>query len=234
MRTQRGFGLVELMVATTIGLLLLLGIGEVFFSMRQTYLMRQNLSTIQNNERMAMMFMDASIRNAGFYPNPLTTTALTQFPANGPFAMAQSLTGTTGGGTVPDSVSVRFTADTANSNTIQGCSAQLNPGHVYTDSFTVTGGNLICTETDNTAGSPAVTVPLVSGLAGMTILYGTDTTNSGSATQYLTAFQVSSSNYWANVMTVYVTLQFTNPLVGQPGQAATISLTQTSPYMNGL
>ena len=233
-RTQRGIGLVELMVATTIGLLLLLGIGTIFFSMRQTYLLRQNLSAIQNNERMAMMFMEASIRSAGFYPSPLTTTALTQFPANGPFAIAQSLTGTTGGSGVPDTVSVRFVVDTANANTVQGCSAQLNPGHLYTDSFTVTGGNLTCTETDNTAGSPSVVVPLVAGLSGMTMVYGVDTTGGGSATQYLTAAQVSGASEWGSVKTAVPTLVFANPLAGQPGQVPTISLAQTILYMSGL
>jgi type IV pilus assembly protein PilW len=228
MRTQRGFGLIEMMVALTIGMVLLLGLGTVFDSMRQTYLSRQSMSQVQSNQRMAMLFVSTSIRNAGFYPNPVARTAATQFPASGSFAAGQSVGGA-GAGAGSDTFSARFTA--SGGDAIQGCSAQLNANDVYTDVFSISGGYLTCTETDNTAGSPPVAVNLISGLAGMNVLYGVDTTGGGSVTEYLTATQVTPGT---SIKTVGVTLLFTNPLAGQPGQPATVSLTQTMPYMIGL
>ena len=41
MKTQRGFSLIELMVAIAIGLLLLFGLDMVFVTMNQTYTLRQ-------------------------------------------------------------------------------------------------------------------------------------------------------------------------------------------------
>jgi type IV pilus assembly protein PilW len=65
----------------------------------------------------------------------------------------------------------------------------------------------------------------------MNVLYGVDVTGDGSVDEYLPANSVAA---WTTVKTVNTTLIFTNPLNGQPGQPATVSLTQTIPYMNGL
>ena len=227
MRTQRGFGLVEMMVAVTIGLFLILGLGAIFISMRQTSIARQGLSALQDSERMAMTLLGAGIQGAGFYPNPLTTTAATQFPAAGAFAGGQSISGTGNGGGYgaaspvgTDTLSVRFVASAL--GVVQGCSTPLVAGTLYKDVFSVSGGNLVCTE-NGTAYN------LVAGVQGMSVLYGVDT--AGSVTQYLPASSVTS---WANIKTVSVTLQFANPLAGQPGQPTTVSFTRTIPYMNGL
>lgn len=224
MRAQRGFGLVEMMVAITIGLFLILGLGAIFFSMRQTSIARQGLSDLQNSERMAMTFLGASIQGAGFYPNPFTMTASTQFPASGSFAVGQSISGT-GSAAGADTLSVRFKTPLAGDPvSIQGCSTGMAANTLYTDAFSVSGGNLVCTE-NGTA------ISLVAGVQGMSVLYGVDPTSSGSVTSYVPATSVTN---WALVKTVSVTLQFTNPLAGQPGQSATVSFTRTIPYMNRL
>ena len=232
MRTQRGIGLVEMMVAITIGMLLVLGLGTVFVSVKQTSNLRQLLSVFQNNERMASMFLNTSIRNAGFYPNPLLPNP---FLVSGSFTTAgQSIVGTGTGTAGTDTLSVRFVADPVNTQAAQGCSAQLIVNHLYTDVFSVANGYLTCTETDNTAASAPVTVNLVAGLTGMNVVYGVDTTSSGSVTEYLPGDSVGSAYWISNVRTAQITLLFNNPLAGQPGQAATVSLTQTIPYMIGL
>lgn len=231
MRTQRGIGLVEMMVAITIGMLLVLGLGTVFVSVKQTSNLRQLLSVFQNNERMASMFLNTSIRNAGFYPNPLLPNP---FLVSGSFTTAgQSIFGAGTGTAGTDTISVRFVAATS-ATASQGCSAQLVPGDLYTDVFSISGGYLTCTETDNTAASAPVTINLVAGLTGMNVVYGVDTTSSGSVTEYLPGDSVGSANWISNVRTAQITLLFNNPLAGQPGQAATVSLTQTIPYMIGL
>jgi type IV pilus assembly protein PilW len=176
---------------------------------------------------MALLFTSANLRGAGVY-NALATTPATQFLASAPFAAGQPLVGS-GNGSGSDSFSVRFTA--AGSNAFQGCSAQLTANDVYTEVFAVAGGYLTCTETDNTAGVGPTTVNLVSGVSGMNVLYGVDTTGDGSADEYLTGDQVTTATLWRAVLTIQVTLIFTNPLAGQPGQPATVSLTQTVLYL---
>ena len=229
-----------MMVATTIGLFLILGIGAIFFSMRQTSIARQGLSDLQNNERMAMTFLGAGIQGAGFYPiyNPFTTTtAVAAFLVSGSFLAGQSIVGTgTGAGygvSSPlgtDTLSVRFKTplSSAPGAVIQGCATGLTPNTLYTDVFsvqTLSGTpTLVCTE-NGTA------VPLIAGVQGMSVLYGVDPTSSKSVTSYVPATGVTN---WALVKTVSITLQFTNPLAGQPGQSATVNFTRTIPYMNRL
>ena len=227
MKTQRGVGLVELMVAITIGLFLILGLATMFYAMRQTSLSRNGLSTLQDNERMAMMFLGSAVQGAGSFPigsSPTFNTAVTEFTAASPFVSGQSIFGTTG----PDTLSVRFRSNpvSASVGAIQGCSSSITAANtLYTTTFSVSGGNLVCTQ-NGTA------TPMVSGVTGMTILYGVDPGNTGSVTGYVTASSVAN---WSTVKTVNITLQFTNPLFGQqPSQPATVSFSRTIAVMNAI
>lgn len=242
MKTQRGVGLVELMVAITIGMIMVLGLGQVFVSMKQTSALRQQLSLLQSSERSAMMFMETNLKDAGYNPVTVASSVAIAFPASGSFAAGQSIYGT-GTGAGADTLSVRFVASTGITGQ-QGCSPTLNGGDIYTEVFSVdtVGHYLVCTETDNTTGASS-TVDLISGVAGMSVLYGVDTTGAGSQTEYLYATSITAGGYWntfstyngsTSIKTATVTLAFTNPLAGQPGQPATVSLTETMPYTLGL
>ena len=234
MKTQRGLSLVEVLIALTVGIVLLLGVTETFSTMRQTSIATQKLSAVQNQQRLAMYFLHVAVASAGYYPDPVNTTAATVFPASGSFVASQSLTGL-GAGALADSISVRFVARTGGAE--QGCSASLVAGDVYTDTFSVVGGNLQCVELDNTAvGAVASTVNLIAGVSGMSILYGVDTTTGGSATRYMTASQIAAtttpSDLWKSyVKTARITLQFANPLAGQPSQPQNVQLMETIPFM---
>ena len=227
MKYQNGFSLIELLVALAIGLVLLLGLGTVFLTMKQTFNLRQNMASTQNNERIAMQFLSAAVRNAGAIPNPL-----------GPITLTPPLIAGAGANTGADTLTVKFVSDPSIAD--QGCSAQLTPNHAYTDVFSVTGGYLSCTETDSTV-SPAVTatVNLIGGtsgsnnqLTGMNILYGIDPNGIGSISQYANASGVTD---WTSVRTVTITLLFNAPLANKENQTVnSFSLTQTVPFMIGL
>lgn len=237
---QRGVGLIEMMIALTIGLVLLIGVAQYFIGMRQTAQSAQKMSAIQNQQRMAMYFLHTAVSGAGYFtadPNNIIL-ATTSFPILSPFTLAgQTLIGSTAG-TNLDSLTVRFGASALVGGAAQGCSASLTAGSVYTDVFSVSNGYLTCVETNNTAGTPATTVNLIgdatTGVSGMQLMYGVDSQSSGSVQQYLTAAQVTTGTLWANVKTVEITLTFVNPLAGQPGQPATVTLRETVPYMNNI
>lgn len=65
-RGQTGFGLVELMIAMTIGLILLGGIGYLYIGSRGAYRTTDNLSRMQENARYALDMMSRDIRMAGY------------------------------------------------------------------------------------------------------------------------------------------------------------------------
>lgn len=63
-RSARGFSLVELMVAMLIGLIMTLGVVEIFSASRRTYQLDEGLARAQENGRFAMEFLSREIRHA--------------------------------------------------------------------------------------------------------------------------------------------------------------------------
>ena len=255
MKTQHGVGLVELMISMVIGMLLILGLGLIFFSMKQTSILREQMSAVQNYERTGMMFMETDVESAGYYPGAASgVLPSVQFPAispaaGGTFVAGQAISGT-GNNSNADTLSVRFAA--APSGATQGCSANLTANDIYIDVFKINSPYLQCTEYDINPATNAVnttkTVNLIGGstiggntigLTGMNVRYGVDTNGNGSVTQYFPANTVPN---WANVKTVQIQLIFTNPLCpttqscqpGQPAAASGVSLSQTIPNITGL
>jgi type IV pilus assembly protein PilW len=66
-RHQRGIGLVEIMVALTLGLVLMGGVLQVFLSNKQTYRMQEAHARLQENGRFAMEKISRDIREAGYW-----------------------------------------------------------------------------------------------------------------------------------------------------------------------
>lgn len=87
---QLGLSLVELMVAITIGLLLLAGVAQIFASSSRTYRVNQGLSQIQENGRFAMEFLARDLRLADFWG---CTNSLANVTNNIPNAAASGLLG---------------------------------------------------------------------------------------------------------------------------------------------
>lgn len=64
---MHGMSLVELMVAITIGLIILAAVSSLFVSSKQTYTTQDNLARLQENARFAMQFLTKDLRLAGYY-----------------------------------------------------------------------------------------------------------------------------------------------------------------------
>ncbi|MHB8914590.1 MAG: PilW family protein [Thiobacillus sp.] len=65
-RYLQGFSLVEMMVAITIGLLLLVGLGTVYLGSRQTFRQQEALARMQEGARYAFEVMTLETRQAGY------------------------------------------------------------------------------------------------------------------------------------------------------------------------
>ena len=65
-RAETGFGLIEIMIAMTLGLLLLGGIGYVYLGSSAAFRTTENLSRIQENARYALEVLSRDIRMAGY------------------------------------------------------------------------------------------------------------------------------------------------------------------------
>jgi type IV pilus assembly protein PilW len=224
---QRGFTLIELMVAITLGIFLIGGLLMMVQSTRAAFGNQQLLAQLQDNERLVMTFMAEVTESAGYFPNPvlnLNTTVLSA-PTGVFLTPGQAVFGTYSAAAPGDTVTIRYAA--ALNDNVFNCKGLTNTTVANYDVFvnkfwvnnaTPTNPVLTCT-VSSTAINPAFNVPLVNGVQSLTILYGVKrntTTDTGScADTYLNASQmapVTFPNDWLNVCTVNVTISFINPL----------------------
>jgi type IV pilus assembly protein PilW len=74
---QRGFTLIEMMIAMLIGVFLMAGVIQIFLSAKQAYRLQENLSRLQENGRLAMDGITKDMRMTGYvayvcFPKPTT------------------------------------------------------------------------------------------------------------------------------------------------------------------
>jgi type IV pilus assembly protein PilW len=242
-RTQRGFTLVELMVAVAISLFLLFGLATVVQNVRRANANASALALLQDQQRFAFTILTDVIQAGGYFPQPQTYT-LASLPAwSGPSGWesapaGQAFFGSHPGGTTPDNLGVRYM--TASGDGVILCDGSTNnTGAVqtYNNQFMVVPpagnvpGYLECQLNANAA------VPLVYGIQSITVYYGVNraspSTNYNVDT-YLTADQMCAgcaSNDWNNISSVRVVLQFNNPLFGQGTQPQYITMERVVPVM---
>jgi type IV pilus assembly protein PilW len=240
---QRGFTLIELMIALLIALFLIGGLLTLVQAMKASSTSQSGMSQLQDNERMAMTLMTDVIQSTGYFPNPAGpggNTAASSFPVSGAFTFAgQALVGTGSFTDAPpgNSISVRYL--TSGTDNIINCTGSTSSvAATFVNTFSVdANGNLNCTLIVN--GVAQAPVPLINGLNSLNIYYGVQTNTSlsnSSVDTYLDATAVNNGNYWNKVISVKITLSFANPLFGQSGQTGTamqfIQFTRVVAVMN--
>jgi len=108
---QQGLSLIELLVATAIGLFLLAVISVVFVGAKTTYLTQDANARLQENSRYAIEFLSRQVRNAGF---PLITFNLLSgdlYSKPAPITfLGEPIAGADGGATASDSITVSYDA----------------------------------------------------------------------------------------------------------------------------
>ncbi len=239
-RRQRGFTLVEMMVAMGIGLVVALGFAVSFVNLKATWGTQDKLAQLQDNERLAMAFLTSSIQEAGYFPDSINQSKATGFPAltdatYGGTAAGQYIVGTLASGGNPVSLSTVY--GTASGDGVLNCQGATNTSGAnvtYRNIFFVdtTNNTLSCIVTASNSTLSLTKAPLVSNVSSMSVLYAVDTNGDDSADKYIDAGAMTATT-WANVKAVRVTLNFINPNAALGGaQAATIPWTQTISLMN--
>ena len=95
-QNQQGFTLVELMVALTIGLIVLAVVGTVYLSSRQSFRLADSMSRMQENARLAIETMARDVRMAGYVGCGNLQTATVTTIANAPVPAISSANAITG------------------------------------------------------------------------------------------------------------------------------------------
>lgn len=183
---QRGFTLVELMIASTISLVLLLVIGTVFVSSRQAFRVQEDNARIQESGRFALEILGRSIKQAGHAYIPF-----------GGFKVAFSgiaINGTDGGAGVADTLTVQYDG-AVNDRDCEGTAVTLadvtGDNNIIQNYFNLDAANaqLRCQGIIQAApavpGAPPSGSVLVENIEDLQILYGIDTSSDQSANQYV-------------------------------------------------
>lgn len=230
---QRGISLIEIMIALTLSLFLLLGLFAIFDSTRQIYAMQNGLGQLQERQRTAIALLSGIIRSAGYFPGTNLQLKVAEpelirrqvFPAgsNSPYAAGASVSGTeviSGKGTVR----VRFQA--AGGSNVPNCLGDTNTSAtdvIYDNVFSINASNQLTCAIGINDSAPGTATALVDGISGMNIVYGLDPKNTGSSSKYVPASVITD---WSKVRSVKIVLTFINPGKGTPGQPESVNSTQ--------
>jgi type IV pilus assembly protein PilW len=228
---ERGFTLLEILIALTIGLFLLGALLIIVQTNRTVFGNQNKLSQLHDSERMALTMMSDVIQSAGYFPDPTVNTQTSTLTVVAPFASGQAISGTYSAAAPGDQIFVRYM--TAGGDGVLNCSGTSNPiggpNTLYVNSFQVLNGQLVCTMNGTQYN-------LVSGITNLSLLYGVKANAAATDNDvdtYMNAAQVNAAGLWSSVITVQVQLTFTNPLyVANQGQPQTISIQRVVGVMN--
>jgi len=187
-RPTGGFGLVELMIGMTIGLILLLGIGYLFIGSQRTFRTQDDFSRIQESMRYALDQMATDVRMAGYAgcvnlasidPNDPTAPIPINVIANGAptLGLEQALRGyATAAWSAPGVAPAGWVGNTGVLH-ITRASAQ---GVNLTGNMTVTNANIQIN--GNPAGFVAEQALLISDCVSADLLRATNVSGGGTVT----------------------------------------------------
>ena len=223
LRAQGGLTLIELMVAMTIGLILMGVAMNVFMSTRETHRVVNNLARLQENGRFAIDQISQIVRMTGYQGNSASQWVM------GPLTQATSginrLVGTDNDTNGSDTISVTYrgTADTF----IKDCHG-IDVGAVDTviNQYAVSANNeLTCGVSKN--GAAVQTLVVVDGVEALHVMYGIDSNNDDAADQYVTSPNVADMEDVVSVRVALLLMTQDASLVSQNDTATYTLLDET-------
>jgi len=190
---QRGFSLVELMIAGVLGLILIAGVIQLFLGSNQNYTLQGQMSSIQEDGRFALMFLEDQIQQASWSDDFLVVPK--------PVQIATSLDGDS------DSVTIAYKA-AVNGLDNRDCNAAVVADGNIVNRFFVLDDDLMCLGN----GSP-VAQPLLANVEKFQVLYGVETDGGcpdGVVNSYMDRTAVVAANLQDFILSVRIALLLTS------------------------
>ena len=232
--SQRGFTIIELMVALLIGMLITGAMVVNYASLRRTFGLHDGMAQLQDSQRLILTLMSTTLQQAGYYANPAADTRESALPAGATAAWAgvtpgsalaagQAVVGIgdgTGSGAGSDGIAVRF--QTAIGDGLMNCRGGTLPvggaaAEVWINTYQINGQNELTCSVNGDAP-----VPLVSNVRRMRIDYGVDFDGNGSNDTYLPASVVTSSSRWSSVHSIRLSFELLDPAAPTPTPVPTM------------
>lgn len=193
---QAGLTLLEMLIAMTLGFLVVLAIGTIYIGSNQTYRSQEENARLQETGRFALEVIGRSLRQAGYrdVADPAVNPAIgvAWVPITG-----------TDGGAGPDVITLQYQW-TSGDGACDGDTAGA-AGNLVRDGFNLDAANAELQCDGDIAATPAALgvvpygSPLVSDIEDLQLLYGVDTDGDQSANLYVNATGVAN---WGQVVSV--------------------------------
>jgi len=190
---QQGFSLIELMIAMTISLILMAGVGQIYLGTKASYNLQNGLSRLQENARFALDILSHNIGQSGYTTNLGSIDAINSANTLENQSENTGLGFTQLTGTASDIIEINYDSTT-------DCLGNATAG-TATDRYYINNSTLMCL--GNGSVTPGV---LAEGIDNMQLLYGEDTDNDEDtdiANVFVNAGNVTN---WDNVKSVSVAL----------------------------
>ena len=173
-KKQKAFTLIELMVAITIGLILIAGLTYLFLGMKRSTETQSAITDLQENGRFALYFLSNDIQNAGWADVEVSGYGIYTSPA---IKFGGS---TTDGGSASssDRITIRYASD-------EDCVGGATTG-IAENTYFVEDNQLKCT------GSSGSTQPLISNIDVLHFWYGVDTDGNSSPNKFVRANELAT------------------------------------------
>ncbi len=202
-RYQAGLTLIELLIAMTLGLLLLFAIGTVYVTSTHTARTQDDYARLQEAGRTALELIGRSVRNAGFVNLSPQTSVF--FDPNNPNAIS----GTNGGsGVAADTIVIQYDGTSGD----RSCIGTNIPsgGATVQETFSLSGTDLQCADVVNGGSQTQI---LLGDIENFQVTYGIDTDGDGTVNSYVNAAALNAVvappaaqllPHWGQVLTVKV------------------------------
>lgn len=202
--TYKGTSLVELMIAMTIGLFLVIAVTSIYLVIKKNFIGSTSITSSQESYRLVLNNISRSIQTAGYIISPFTETQETVFTANTLFKNdGQFIYGTE---TNSKSFSVRY--QTSSGDSVLNCNGTSNEtgaNVIFTNTFTLEGNTLTCSSSFNNEAATKTNV--AENISELNILYGFDSNNDQKIDSYVNAASIDSNN-WNSVYSVRLAIKF--------------------------
>ena len=168
---QQGFTLVEIMVAITIGLVMMAGILQISAANKESSRLQRNMGFVQENLRIATELLTRDVRLAGQYTDNNPAARILTAPA--PFSNVSAATTVTttpvtadGGGMENDQITLTYESDT---DCLGQAVAPIAGNKFAVNHYFISNKRLMC------RGNGGAAQALVEGIESLQILYGENT-----------------------------------------------------------
>ena len=179
----RGFGLIENLIALTVGLILLAGLIQLFIHAKMTYQLSEEMNQLQDNGRFISYYLPNLLRQAG-YRTPPRSQLYSPFDAvfSEPFLTAQNDIGINGS----DILTLRFQGH--QDGKMRDCLQNPVPGNqVTTNILSINDAYQLECRTIHQNPALDQTGVLASGVENFQVLFGEDIDNDLSPDRYVPA-----------------------------------------------